>query len=440
MRLVRTVLLGSTAFFSCISTTYAADLTTKKGAPIEYVRICSVHGSGFFYIPGSDTCLKIRGNVYGETLYQSGRSKSEDRIGWETEARIGLDARTRTQYGTVRAYLRFKFISDSGTPYDSTREDSNDTAISQGFVQFAGLTAGRAASFFDFSEGANLGTLRYSDGVKVNLLAYTATFGNGFSATLSLEDPAQRRAFGAGAVGAIDPLTGEFSDTIGGTRLPEIVASLRAEQSWGAVQVMGALHQLRDAGGFNTPRADDEYGFALGLGTKINLPMLAEEDYLWVNLTYTKGALGYMGFEEDNLTDGLTIGRETFAYSDAFLVDNGNGTSSLVLSSSWQAALGIQHHWTATVASSLFGSYARINAAEHQGTALADDITEYRIGGNVSWSPIDDLTLTAEALYAKAEGSRSGIVGYDAAGLPLTGKIERSDDAWEGRFRVQRDF
>jgi hypothetical protein len=34
-----------------------------KLAPVEYVRVCDVYGAGFFYIPGTDTCLKIGGSV-----------------------------------------------------------------------------------------------------------------------------------------------------------------------------------------------------------------------------------------------------------------------------------------------------------------------------------------------------------------------------------------
>ena len=38
----------------------AADLPVKAKA-VEYVRICSLYGAGFFYIPGTDTCIKLGG-------------------------------------------------------------------------------------------------------------------------------------------------------------------------------------------------------------------------------------------------------------------------------------------------------------------------------------------------------------------------------------------
>ena len=63
------------------------------------------------------------------------------------------------------------------------------------FVQFAGFTAGRASSFFDFyaHDFEFAGATAGSDLASTNLLAYTATLGNGFSATLSVEDPTFRR-------------------------------------------------------------------------------------------------------------------------------------------------------------------------------------------------------------------------------------------------------
>ena len=47
----------------------AADLPMAKAAPVEYVRVCSVHGAGFFYIPGSDTCVKLGGRVRADFGY-----------------------------------------------------------------------------------------------------------------------------------------------------------------------------------------------------------------------------------------------------------------------------------------------------------------------------------------------------------------------------------
>ncbi len=43
-----------------------ADLPAKA-KPVEYVKICTVYGEGFFCIPGTDTCIKfgVRTSFYG---------------------------------------------------------------------------------------------------------------------------------------------------------------------------------------------------------------------------------------------------------------------------------------------------------------------------------------------------------------------------------------
>ncbi|MBB4015640.1 hypothetical protein GGR16_000646 [Chelatococcus caeni] len=69
MRVVSQLLLGGVAGLALAGGAKAADLPMTKAAPVEYVRICSVHGAGFFYIPGSDTCIKIGGRVRAEYRY-----------------------------------------------------------------------------------------------------------------------------------------------------------------------------------------------------------------------------------------------------------------------------------------------------------------------------------------------------------------------------------
>ena len=61
MKMVKSLVLGSAAGLLAMSGgAQAADLPVKAKA-VEYVRICSLYGAGFFYIPGTDTCIKIGG-------------------------------------------------------------------------------------------------------------------------------------------------------------------------------------------------------------------------------------------------------------------------------------------------------------------------------------------------------------------------------------------
>ena len=71
MSLAKSFLLGSAAGVLAVASSQAADLPYRKAAPIEFVRICDAHGIGFFYIPGTDTCLKVGGNVTFEYAFKS---------------------------------------------------------------------------------------------------------------------------------------------------------------------------------------------------------------------------------------------------------------------------------------------------------------------------------------------------------------------------------
>ena len=71
MKLVKSLLLGSAAGFAVVAGAQAADLPIRKAEPVavEYVRVCSAYGSGFFYIPGTETCLRVGGRVRADYRY-----------------------------------------------------------------------------------------------------------------------------------------------------------------------------------------------------------------------------------------------------------------------------------------------------------------------------------------------------------------------------------
>ena len=60
MNTVKTLLLGTAAGLVAVAGAQAADMPVKA-APVQYVKICSLYGDGFYYIPGTDTCLKLGG-------------------------------------------------------------------------------------------------------------------------------------------------------------------------------------------------------------------------------------------------------------------------------------------------------------------------------------------------------------------------------------------
>src|SRR5215217_3114986 len=128
MKLVKSLLLGSAAGLCAVAGAQAADLPVQKAAPVEYVRICTAYGAGFFYIPGTDTCLRVGGRargeysygqqrsrgVYNPTTFAPGSNSNADVSGFRGLGRLNLDARTQTAYGTLRAFVRFEIANVTG--------------------------------------------------------------------------------------------------------------------------------------------------------------------------------------------------------------------------------------------------------------------------------------------------------------------------------------
>ena len=189
----------------------AADLPVRTAAPVEYVRVCSAHGVGFFYIPGTETCLRVSGFARFEYNVAS--------TAWDTLRTTRASARSvvltstrarQTAYGTLRSFVRFDMARRTGHFFSGTAQRRGEAEIATGvdfagkgqtqitldkaFIQFAGITAGRATSFFDFySNDLTWFGITGSDRGATNLLAYTASFGGGWSATIAMEDPQERR-------------------------------------------------------------------------------------------------------------------------------------------------------------------------------------------------------------------------------------------------------
>src|SRR5437016_10108490 len=73
MRMVKSLLLGSAAGIVAVAGAQAADLPVKA-KPVEYVKICSLYGDGFFYLPGTETCIRLRGSGQADYYYNALRN------------------------------------------------------------------------------------------------------------------------------------------------------------------------------------------------------------------------------------------------------------------------------------------------------------------------------------------------------------------------------
>ena len=346
MKLIKSLLLGTAAGFAAVAGAQAADLPTKKAAPVEYVRVCSQFGAGFWYVPGSDTCIKLSGRIRADYFYNEPYTRQSNTTSTRARAYIGLDSYTATDYGPVRATLRTYVTKDSG----GNSSGATTTSIDWAYIQFAGLTAGRVAtSFFDFAPFGGVSLLgggsngRGSDYGAINALAYTFNAGNGFLATLALEDATERR------VGIFSTSAAIANGVVGyaGMSMPDVVGRLDWTQPWGQVVLTGAVHQVRSAQiGAIVP--DTEYGFAIQGGVKINLPMLAAGDALFLQGAYADGASSYTGWTSLSATNVSGVNGSTY---DAYIDAAGNVKKV----QTWSVVGGLEHYWLPTVSTAIIG-------------------------------------------------------------------------------------
>jgi hypothetical protein len=176
---LKSLLLGSAAALVAFSGARAADAVIAEPEPVEYVRVCDAYGSGYFYLPGTETCLKVGGFVRYDIDFQS----SADVMGKKTTASIQLSAKSDTEMGPLEAFIDLR--SSYATGYTKDNGDSAAT-LDSAYISLGGLKMGKFANAFDggiVGEGDSLG------GNTGNSIAYTFASG-GFDATVSLDHSA----------------------------------------------------------------------------------------------------------------------------------------------------------------------------------------------------------------------------------------------------------
>jgi hypothetical protein len=418
MKMVKSLLLGSAAGLVAVAGAQAADLPVKA-KPVEYVKVCSIYGAGFWYIPGTDTCIKLGGWVRFEVGFGAGNShvppnqgalglttRGGNEVPFRSRFVLSTDVRTQTEYGTLRAYIR--------TGLDTSTGNTSAASVyhERAFIQFAGFTLGKSQSYFDFFGGAFcygcgfLGNSSQTGAGGTLLAAYTASLGNGITATLSAEDASQRRAglYDASseaanllAIGAIPgPLlqadsrspAGVAVGDYAGVQAPHLVGALRVDQAWGSAQIAGAVGQVRggwygnnsiSGGGVpglaNSQVAPgDEVGWAIMGGLVLNAPMIGAGDRFYVEATYTQGLLGYTGLSAVSGTTSTFVRFNGANVAAAWAFDgvfaSGPGAvaplSGIQLTDAFAITAAFEHYWTPNLRSALWGSYT---AVDYNGTA-----------------------------------------------------------------------
>jgi hypothetical protein len=373
---IKSLILGSAAALVAVSGARAADaVMMPEPEPVEYVRVCDAYGAGFFYIPGTETCLQISGYVWyqiaaegfdGIEVLDTTTPDPDDffvvsddtpsyHLGQATDegfyksvrARVNFDARSETEWGTLRAYIRFQ-ASWNGV-------GDGAVAADQAYIQLGGLMMGYSESFWVDSKnggpsnyGSHSWTGLYYGYQQRALIGYRFESG-AFSGAISLED---------------DALEGEGY-------MPDIVAKLAYSGGWGGVWARVGYDESFDDGGFGAQ-----------LGAQINMPNMPGSSFR------------ILGFYADGDHD------------------YGSG-SPLGVNSEWSILASYNQQFSETLGASVGFQY--FNDFYVAGTDLSTGDDGYAAELSVVWFPVSQFEVRTEVGYTKVEdldGTLSGFLRF----------------------------
>jgi hypothetical protein len=387
---LKSLLIGSAAVVAAASGARAADAVVMAPAPepMEYVRVCDVYGAGFFYIPGTETCLKIGGYIFyemsatsrdglGDTPTQHVGNADEWRKYIRT--RVFFDARSETAWGTLRGYIQMQTDYTDGAPgrgvpgfLGGGATNDPDVGLDEAWLSLGGFRAGYAPSAFTYTVnggpsgyGTHSWNGLYYGYSERQFIQYNFTAGNGLFATVSLEsDPS-----GFGGVGiASDP-----------DYIPDVVGKIGITQGWGTVWgTVGVDEDSANTGVTfsGVPASIDGTGdteWAASAGIFLNIPGMVGDSLKVV---------GYYASDPNAY----------WAYGD------------------WSVLGSYYHQFTPTFGASVGGQYianTNYDAAGDPNLWLAEL--------NLVWTPVVDFEVRSEITYAKEtdlDGSVSGFVRF----------------------------
>ncbi|MDX8440473.1 porin [Mesorhizobium australafricanum] len=248
---IKSLLLGSAAALIAVSGARAADaVVVAEPEPAEYVKICDVYGAGYFYIPGTETCLRIGGYV----RYDIGvgdvngltdvNDRSDPRSLNDTYKKLGRFALKtwtgqETELGTLKTYTETRF------DWQTTRTKNDpDTEVDEGnfavagnsgvtlnfaWIQLGGFRVGKDESAWNTFSGYAGEVIKdslvgYGGDFDTGVIQYYFDAGNGFSAVISLEQ-------GAG-------------DNTVDSYVPHVVGGVKYTQGWGSISATGVYDSV----------------------------------------------------------------------------------------------------------------------------------------------------------------------------------------------------
>jgi len=304
---VKTLLLGTAAAFAVAGGAQAADLAVAV-EPIDYVKVCDAYGAGFYYIPGTDTCLKIAGDARLDVKIYGGDGAPDDNWEFNSEGNLGVTANTMSDMGLVTTYLqvRLKAPFNSGAEVVAKKFYGAIGPVLFGFLGSAFDTGGGSAYSGDGYRGQD------NDTNQIRLSYMMGTWGLIFG----LEDP-----------GYLSPATASND-------YPDLVAKITGAVGGAS---LGASVKVSDQTYGTGWAATAHLGFDLGGGNAFSFGGGYSQD-----LGQALGGTAGTGDTWTAIVDGvIALSGNTKLVATASYIDDG-----VVGDTGWQGAIG--PHWAVT--------------------------------------------------------------------------------------------
>jgi hypothetical protein len=396
----KSLLLGSAAALVAVSGARAADVIVPVAPePADYVRICDVYGTGFYYIPGTETCLKIGGYVRYKIIaggnleddfgvnYLINGEDDDYRVRSRVRVRLNFDVREETELGTLRAFARVQ-AENNGSFSDASY------GMDQGYIQLGGLTMGYLDTLWTEGDGLLTDTDLPVGDFQVNRISYTYA-ADGFSAALSIEDDN----------------TGDFA--------PDVVGRLAYEGGWGSVYLAASYdEETDDIFGIDTTFYGSPIGPVIpGLNVNENGDAFA-----------LKGALSLKDLvaTDSELKIEGSYAFDPSSYSTISLFDSNVGGGSLIVGTipvEWQVGAGYAQSFgkLGVAVSGVYGETFEYNAAALGGNPEIGDGSYYKLVGNVGYEITKNFDMLAEVSYANFDFDGNATIGNTDTGFDQVG-------------------
>ena len=420
MSILKTLPLVSLAMLTGYSAANAADavVVPVEPEPVEYVRVCDAYGSGYYYIPGTETCMRISGYVRaeikgGDDVYATSRDAiNRDTYAWRSRASLRFHTAAETELGTLRTYIDLRSEWQGGAEWGAA---GDKTSLRFAYIELGGLRVGMDESIFAHWTGY-LGKVMSDDVLspkssqRTNVISYTFNSGNGFSAIIGVEQGSGSDITGtryhryyntANNIYYYDNSVKIVSQQID-DYAPHVLGGLKFSQGWGAISAVAAY----DA-------RNEEWAGKLRLDLNVT-----DQFSLWV-------MGGYKSMDDYYKVDSSVLAYKK-DYTSVIRVYNSN-------IGDWGGDWVV---WGG-------GSYKFTKQTSFNFQVGYDDERTFAAAANISHQIVPGLTITPEIAYTKWDSNYGYSAVYSNAGALLSPGVRNSmkgQDAFQGMLRLQRSF